>query len=283
MFANITVKYGDETTVNILDAATSADDKLYAEIDLQEILANGGLLGQEIKIYLGQGSMAHDLNVTVKVNIYNESNEYDWAQMEQEDYYIITKEIEAFTPDNLPKYPSGYVFKDQLNFAIRYKDGTVITYGNGADDVALPSEWSVVMSPIGAEDGGLETMMGYYSIDNYKFDIYDKITMLDTETIYSGGWLWVTTLLPDGSRVYVRYESIGIEIGSAYDSADPTSRYAISQGVLTIDNLYAHYPLGNNLLATRLPTVVRLSNGLQISDLRWTITMPAAKLNRLTI
>lgn len=281
LFANITVKYGDETTVNILDAATSADDKLYAEIDLQEILANGGLLGQEIKIYLGQGSMAHDLNVTVKVNIYNESNEYDWAQMEQEDYYIITKEIEAFTPDNLPKYPNGYVFKDQLNFAIRYKDGTVITYGNGADDVALPSEWSVVMSPIGAEDGGLETMMGYYSIDDYKFDIYDKITMLDTETIYSGGWLWVTTLLPDGSRVYVRYESIGIEIGSAYDSVDPTSRYAISQGVLTIDNLYAHYPLGNNLLATRLPTVVRLSNGLQISDLRWTITMPAAKLNSI--
>lgn len=282
LFGNITIRYADNVEVNILDAATSADDKLYAEIDLQEILGSDGTLGQDIKIYLGQGDKAHDLNVNVKVEVYSPSNEYDFAEMDQnEGFYILYRQIEAFTSENLPKYPNGYVFRDELSFSIRYKDGTIINYGNGEGNTRLPLEWSVVMSPIEPEDGGIETMMGYYSIDDYTFEIYDKITKLDTETIYSGGWLWVTTLLPDGSRVYVRYISIGIEIGSDYDSIDPLSRYEIKQGVLTIDNIYDNFPLGNNVLATRLPKRVKIANGLEISDINWTIIMDPAKLNSI--
>lgn len=282
LFSDIDIRYSDDNIIKILDAVTSADDRLYAEIDLQEILRNGATLGQEIKIYLGQGPYAHDLNVTVKIAGFNSSNEYNFAAMNQNNVFVLSYPIDAFNTDNTPKYPNGYIFKDQLRFTLIYKNGKMISYGSGADDVALPSEWSIVNAPEGYDEpGGLETMMGYYSVDDYKFNIYDRVTKLDTETIYSGGWLWVTTLLPDGSRVYVRYESTGIEIGSAYDSADPGSRYKIKQGVLTIENIYAHYPLGNSLLAARLPKIVRLANGLEFTSISWTVTMPNSKLNSI--
>lgn len=281
LFGDIEIEYSNSEKVRILDAATSADDMLYAVVDLQKMLKDAAT-GQTIRVYLGQGSLAHDLKVQIRISQFTTANVHDLDFMGEDRVVIKRIALEAFNSDNTPKYPDGYSFRDRLSFTIAYKNGTIMTFGPDPGQIPLPLEWSVVEPPNGiVEPGGLDKMMGRYSEDDFKFSLYDRVSSLDTETIYAGGYLWVSAMLPDASRVYVRFESIGIEIGDNYDSADPTSRFVIESGVLTLRDLYNNYPLANYLVKSQLPTVVRLSNGLEFDSIDWKVEMDSEKLDSI--
>lgn len=264
------------TIVMINDAATSAELPLFGTIDLQKMIRT---LGQGVSIYIGQGKGADDFLVTVTIVDITPTTELDID--EDKDSYILSHAgsttgvaLEAYNPDNTPKYPNGYVIASNFGFTVKYKDGRVVNYSNSMEGaLPVPVWWSVVSSPLPGVDPASEWMIGVKE--------FDKIDRITEESIYGGGVLWLSTLLSDGSRVYCRFSSSGINIGSNYDSEAGSGRYRIEQGLLTIHNLYDNYSLGTNIIPSRLPSSLVLEGNFVISGVIWTMAVTSEVLDAI--
>ncbi|HQC55072.1 MAG TPA: hypothetical protein PKX91_05050 [Clostridia bacterium] len=263
-------------TIAIHDAATSAELPLYGTIDLQKMIT---ILGQGVDIYVGQGKGADDFTVTVKVIDATPANQL--VIDEDRDSYIIKIDgselgltLQAYNPDNTPKYPNGYVISENFGFKVKYVDGREVYYANSVTaDAPVPRWWSVVKSPVPGLDPEETWMLGLKE--------FDKIDRLSEISIYGGGAIWLSTLLPDGSRVYARFASVGISIGSDYSSEEGVGRYYIENGVITINNIYDHYTLGTNIIPSRLPSRILLAGSLVISGVEWTMEVTPAELDAI--
>lgn len=262
--------------ITIRDAATSAILPLYGTIDLQKMIT---ALGQGVDIYVGQGKGADDFKVTMIVTEFTPANQL--VIDEDRDSYIIKVDgselgttLQAYNPDNSPKYPNGYVISEKFGFKVKYADGHEVYYANSATaDAPVPRWWSVVKSPVPGIDPEENWML--------ELKEFDKIDRLSEISIYGGGAIWLSTLLPDGSRVYARFSSVGIAIGSDYSSEAGSGRYYIENGVITISNIYDHYTLGTNIIPSRLPSRLVLAGNLLISGVTWTMRVTPAELDAI--
>ena len=267
-------------SVDILDAALSAYEPIFGTVDLQKMLADIHPDGQGLDIYIGQGKGADDFTVYMVVEEYDPEGGNELDIEAGQDNYIITiggstsgLVLEAYNPDNTPKYPNGYIIAQNFGFTVRYKEtGKTVTYSNSAQGARpVPQYWSVVKSPIVGTDPEETWMIGLS-----EFQIIDRLSEV---SIYGGGVIWLSALIEDGSRVYCRFSSSGINIGDNFDSAEGSGRYAINQGLITIENIYEHYSLGTNIIPSRLPSRLVLEGGFEISGISWTMSVNTEYLN----
>ncbi len=263
LFSDITACFnGDKADIRITDAVDSAILPVFGGFDTQKLISKyTAAYGQGVDIYIGQDDDAHDFTVAMTL-IGNDSVEYDESQKA----IVQTAAIDPFNSDNTPKYPNGYVIADELNFTVKRKDGTSVYYSrlNGR---ALPEVWSVACPTQEAE----ESFWADTNESNRLAGLtpYEQISVISWERLYLGGEIWLSAMLEDSSRVYVRITFTSRDIGDKYHSADDDkSSYKISYGTITIENLYDNYNLKDYIAPNYLPSSVKI--GESDSDLVFT-------------
>ena len=279
LFSDLTVGFAGVGVddINVTDATSSAYEYIFATLDLQEMIE---LLGQGVDIYVGQDDDAHDFTVIVKID------KYDYLEVDETQPHIGGRfnevSVQIYTSDNSLAYPNGYVMSENLSFVVYYKDGRQIFYTanpiNGYNDTIrpVPTEWSVTTRPefTGSEIGVDKStwMVGY---DEY--DIIDRVSM---DSLYGGGVLWITTMLEDGTRVYVLLHSPGRNIGNEFSST-ADSMFKVENGILIIDDIYSYYRLGTYLISRNLPSKLILKGGYEISGIEWDVIASGSTLNAI--
>lgn len=283
-FGDLTVSfntgYGAERYMD--DAVVQAALPVFGTLDTQKLIeAYTAAYGQGIDIYIGQEDNAHDFTVVVELGFEEDGFKpgVDFAPDQSDIVANVT--IEAYNADNTPKYPDGYVLKNELQFTVKYADGTSDRYGIGG--IALPEIWSVAFPDQATEDE--------YWQDGYQrmLDVtpYEQLDRISWERIFAGGAIWVSAMLDNGSRVYVRLTSTVTEIGSNFhSSSSDTSPYKIIDGVITIQNLYDNYPVGNRVTPAGLSSRIEIgpyggSNNLEKTNIVWTRIASIETLNAI--
>ena len=254
LMGDITITFFEDVpAIHITDAATSAELPIFGTLDTQKLIeAWSNAYGQGVDIYVGQDLGAHDY--TIKFTLSTEDKDkidFDSTQSNVIDYV----ELEVYNADNTPKYPNGYVVKDNLTFTLKRADGSVTVYGGSG--APLPDVWSVAFPSQEIEDA-------YWSDSTVRMvevTPYEQLTTISWERLMLGGEIWLSAMLQDSSRVYVRIASRSYDIGSNFHSADDDdSRYKITYGTVVIDNLYDNYRLSSFVTPDNLPSKVKIGD-----------------------
>ena len=268
LFESITISFHGADAITVDDTASSANLPIFGTLDTQKIIE---ALGQGIDIYVGQDDDAHDYTVTVKFAA-NEENEIESVDGKEGNIITTVNILNVYNDDNTPKYFDGYVLKNELSFTVVRKDGTSTLYSAIIGNV--PEVWAVV-SPEGEED--------YWDDENKTnrmFDVYpyEQLTSISWDRMVKGGDIWLTAMLEDSSRVFVKISVPVREIGNNFHSLDSDkSRFKINYGTIVIDDFYAHAPLSNSLIIDNIPSTIDVfekDGDIVQSNVQWQIKYP---------
>ena len=256
-FDDITASFSGFEPRRIIDAVVQAALPVFGTLDTQKLIeAYTAAYGQGIDIYIGQEKGAHDFTVIIELGFEDESYRpgVDFGEGQSAIIDYIT--IEAYNADNTPKYPDGYVFKDELQFWVQYADGSdPVKYGG--DGLPLPELWSVACPDA-------ETENNFWADDNAanrmpELTPYEQLDRISWERIMLGGGIWVSAMLDNSSRVYFYFASEVSPIGNRFHSAeDDVSPFKIVYGTITIQNIYDNYRLGSYVTPATLSTRIAL-------------------------
>lgn len=236
-------------TVTVKDAVESALEPIYAAFNTQNTGTNGS---GNYTIYLGQGYGAYNMPVLVKDNTIDLFSGDNYSEIAVRPYGVNDGGV-------YPLYPDGYILADNITVSVDYATAGTRIFSNLESWVVgkpdnLPQEY---------DNDSDCTMTG--------FAAGDVLTVLSWETLIRGGYAWISTMLPDSSRYYIRLEIGGIAIGSAYSTPDSyDGMFKIVNGVITINDIYSVYPLNQNLTADNLPSVIATQN-IEIPGIVWTL------------
>ena len=292
-FGDLTVSFLSGYEDRIMDdAVEQAALPVFGTIDTQKLIeAYTAAYGQGVDIYIGQEDNAHDFTVIIEFGFEEgaDKSDVDFAESQsnvvigrlEANGTVIPENIDPFNSDNTPKYPDGFVLKDELQFSVLYADGEKVDYGIGG--VALPEIWSVAFPDEATENG--------YWADGYPrmLDVtpYEQLDRISWERLFAGGVIWVSAMLDNGSRVYAVISTSPVEITDNFHSAsDDTSSYKIIDGVITIQNLYDYYPLGNRITPVALSSRIEIGpygaeNNLKQTNIVWTRIASIETLNAI--
>lgn len=256
LMSDITITFTDDSLapIRITDAATSATLPIYGTLDTQKLIEawNKDFYGQGVDIYVGQDKGAHDYTIRFTLDA-EDKDHIDFAP--DQNNIIDTIVLEVYNADNTPKYPNGYVLKDNLTFTVKRADGSITVYGGSG--AALPEIWSVAFPSQTAED----EYWGDTTVRMVEVYAYEQMSTISWERLMLGGEIWLSAMLPDSSRVYVNITAPTYDIGSDFHSADDDdSRYDIRFGTLVIDNLYDNYRLSSFVTPDNLPSKIKIGN-----------------------
>lgn len=248
--------FGDE--IFITDALRSVIDRIYAEFDTQQVVFNPGQL---FTIQLGQGAGADDYTVTLTAR---GADRISTGTIETE-AGIVT----LYNEQNELNYPEGFIFNEEIAMDIVYADGTSQRFGAGTS--FLWGEWSVAKPADVTEDVSTMTRP-----DGSPLKLYERLDRIELSVLERGGYVWLTTMLPDSSRVYYRLEVIAEEIGKGFSSSvRDESPFVIVDGLITIEDIYSFYPLNESLIAEALPSILTIvtpsGRTYDVENVRWTL------------
>lgn len=278
--SDITLTFSDATlpAINITDASSSAELPIFGTLDTQKLIEEwNNDYGQGVDIYVGQDKGAHDYTIQLELTAENKDKiDFDESQSNVIEFI----ELEVYNADNTPRYPDGYVLKDNLSFTIKRADGSVTVYGGSG--ASLPEVWSVAFPTQEAEDA-------YWSDDTIRMvevEPYEQLTTISWERLMLGGEIWLSAMLQDSSRIYVKITSRSYDIGSNFHSADDDdSRFEIRYGTVVIDNLYDNYRLSSFVTPENLPSKLKIGDPdvspIVKSGIIWQLTATREQLDAI--
>lgn len=238
--------WGFANELYVTDAVTSNVGELFVTFDTQKIIATG----QELTVFVGQWADADNYTVFLQGTGAREFAAGEGAG---------SVKLELFDTENTMLYPDGYALR-RLSFPLKYADGTEETV-TGIEEWTV---WAYNEENVCAE-------MGYAA--------GDKISLIPREILMSGGYVWLTAMLSDSSRVFVKLEIVGIEIGDGFHSVEG-SYFTIHNGLISIADYYRYFPLRETVVLGNLPTVIT-AQGVQIGNVRWQMN-PYADIASIT-
>ncbi|MFA5449593.1 MAG: hypothetical protein WC292_04055, partial [Clostridia bacterium] len=259
--------------ITIYDAATSAEFEIIRTFDAQKLITYEG---QTLTIFLGQGAGADDYAVTVRILGIDTMTDGKTEKVIIEPFDITT---------NQPNYSLShpYVLNEELRLEIKYGSATIV-YGKGNEgESAIPFNgvWYVRRPDVIPEDFTVNP--GEAATNMIGITDNQILSEIDWMTMMSGGYVWVTTMLPDSSRIYRRLEIAYVDIGDSFSSAyDDPSPFVIHNGLITIADIYSVYPLSVNLTASTLPaSIVTGSGSIRIPVGQWVMQVSSEELSQI--
>jgi hypothetical protein len=273
----------DETgeVIKVTDAALSVEDTIFRNFDTQKMITPQG---QSFVIHLGQGAGADDCTVVFKMTGAKVITGYTVVTDTEQPGNYPMYDFRIYNDDNQMDYPNGFVIGDELTILVHYSDGTSASFG--PDTIPLvrwviskPDDFTVDGVPV---NESAVTMLG--------IEEGDVLTTIPAVVLEDGGIAWVSAMLPDGSRIYVRLMAVCPTITNNYSSDMYVGDYAITNGTITITDYYKIYPIAANLTVDKLPTSIRVHNageglagGIVVDNIVWTfVNGISAQLAQIT-
>jgi len=270
---------GEVTTVT--DAATSVESAIFRIFDTQKMMTPQG---QSFVIRLGQGPGADDCTVIFKMAGAKVITGYTVVTGTAQTGNYPMFDFRIYNDDNQMDYPDGFVIGDELTFIVYYSDGTSATFGPGTVPIA---EWVVSKPSNFTVDGvpvteSASTMLGIQE--------GDILTTISAVVLEDGGVAWLSAMLPDGSRIFVRLMAVCPTITDNYSSDLYVGDYAIAGGTITITDYYKVHPIAANLTVDKLPTSIKVHNagegvagGIAVDHIVWIfVNGISAQLSQIT-
>ncbi|NLO64437.1 MAG: hypothetical protein GX095_04270 [Clostridiales bacterium] len=279
LFAAVTLGFEEiPDTIVLTDAIESVKDIIFAMFDTQKVISANG---QTYMIRLGQGAGADDCEVVFKASGAKVITDYTVVGDADRKGNYPMYDFRIYDDENRMSYPNGFAVGNELTIIVTYSDGTTEEFGPGTIPitrwvVAMPSDFTVDGVPVTEEES---TMIGIGEGDIV--EVISVVTLLD------GGVVWLSAMLPDGSRVFVRLMAVSPEITDNYSSDLYVGNYAIVNGVITITDFYKVYPIWDDLTVDKLPTSIRVHNvgesiagGILVENIIWRFTNDAPGILR---
>lgn len=265
----------------VTDAALSVENTIFRYFDTQKMMQPQG---QSFVIHLGQGAGADDCTVVFKMTGAKVIIGYTVVSETEQTANYPMHDFRIYNDDNQMAYPNGFVIGNELTIIVYYSDGTSASFGRDTVPIAdwvisKPDDFKVDGAPVSES---AVTMLGISE--------GDILTTIPAVVLEDGGIAWVSAMLPDGSRVYVRLMAVSPTITDNYSSDMYMGDYVIANGLITITDYYKVYPIAANLTVDKLPTSIRVHNvgesiagGIPVDNIVWTfVNGIAAQLAQIT-
>ncbi len=195
--------------------------------------------GQDLTIGLARYPDSIDFTVNVKA-----TGGRPLKQLEEHEMLISIKPYEL---DGTFNYPNGLDLSAQA---------ILITYADYSTAIFNLSEWRVITCP------------------NPNYNIGDTITVISESDVKKGGIWRLCSRLPDGSNIIRIFDIAIIDVGPNYGTIEGyEGNLPIVGGKITIKDIYAFYPLQNNINIRTLPTTICITiyHNIVVDDIQWTL------------
>lgn len=277
LFSGVTLGFNETTnTITLSDAILSVEPTIFKTFDTQKVIS---VNGQSFTIQLGQGAGADDCTVIFKATGTKRIQSYTvLGDTEQKGNYPMY-DFRIYDDDNIMSYPNGFAIGQELTILVHYEDGTTQEFGAAT----LPILQWVVSKPANFIIDG--TPVNEQAVTMLGISEGDVLEVIPAVVLDDGGVVWLSAMLPDGSRIYVRLMAVCPVITDNYSSDQYFGNYVISNGVITISDYYKVYPIASNLTVDKLPTSIKVHNvgeeitgGIPVDNIVWTFTNTAPSI-----
>jgi hypothetical protein len=255
-----------DNVVNITDAVNSAIWDIVRTFDAQRVLAANG--GQDFTVFMGQGFGGEFTNFTINLRAgLLQAESANHAENNLFPFDIATGAHNYEDGD-------GFVFSRDMDVSplthaqVQYRYATItVNYAGGVQHVWESPMWWYVALTQDLRDRGL-IGAGQFSHDFAASDFAegDRIRIITKEQMLRGTYIWVTTMMPDGTRIYRKLNIVGVNLEHGfYISERDESAFARANGTIdttvgevnfrglnstiTVRNVYEMYVLLNALFA----------------------------------
>ncbi|MDD3947041.1 MAG: hypothetical protein PHI19_04290, partial [Clostridia bacterium] len=269
LFSLVTLEFTETPDPIVLtNAILSVSDEIFKTFDTQKIISPSG---QTFTIQLGQGPGADDCTVVFKASGVKEITGYTVVGDTEQSGNYPMYDFRIYNDENVMSYPDGFAIGDELIILVAYSDGTTQEFSAATVPVtqwvvSKPADFTVDGQPVSEE---AVTMLGISE--------GDVLEVIPAIVLDDGGILWVSAMLPDGSRIYVRLMAVCPTITDNFSSDQYYGDYPIVNGVITITDYYKVYPITSNLTVDKLPTSIKVHNvgediagGISVENIVWT-------------